>query len=293
MATATRAKKGYMVSPSPALTGAKLPSCKEVLAVVHFHHGNGATYKDAFKEVISEFLQFWERARIPTMRPDNILTKLEKIEQGYQLVKKNRHQEFKAQTKRESVFMEELEVFDVAHKDALSIMKIKEDKAFLVAQRQSGRLGYMGSIDVELARKEERSRKRRQVHEERRRQAQHLPTLASVAMGPGDSSSASASARAEESEEEFRVQQEQGAVGTSRGVSPPKRVKNVITSSLAATLDRTNVSDRGAVFLLTEAARAFGHEPEKVNINRSSIRRYRQKHLAVVRLTAKGGLEDE
>ncbi|KAA0192801.1 hypothetical protein HAZT_HAZT011738 [Hyalella azteca] len=60
--------------------------------------------------------------------------------------------ESKAETKRESVFKEKLErVFDVAHKDAPLIMKIEEYIAFLVAQRQSGRPGYMGGIDAELA----------------------------------------------------------------------------------------------------------------------------------------------
>ncbi|KAA0198191.1 hypothetical protein HAZT_HAZT002281 [Hyalella azteca] len=66
--------------------------------------------------------------------------------------------ESKAQTERESVFKEELErVFDAAHKDVPSIMKIEEDIVFLVVQRQPGRPGYMGGIDAELARKEERN----------------------------------------------------------------------------------------------------------------------------------------
>jgi hypothetical protein len=82
---------------------------------------------------------------------------------------------------------------------------------------------YIRVIDAELARKEEWSRKRRQVHEDRHRLAQQSPTSASAAMGPGDSSSTSYSARAAELEEKFHVQQEQGAVGTSRGVSLPKR----------------------------------------------------------------------
>ncbi|XP_047738778.1 uncharacterized protein LOC125178617 [Hyalella azteca] len=118
------------------------------------------------------------------------------------------HQDF-AETKRESVFKEKLErVFDVAHKDAPLIMKIEEYIAFLVAQRQSGRPGYMGGIDAELA-------------------------------------------------------------------------------CLAASLDRIKVSDRGAVFLRTKAARDFGHEPEDVNnqllLNNSPISAKAPSH---VRLTA-------
>ena len=46
---------------------------------------------------------------------------------------------------------------------------------------------------------------------------------------------------------------------------------------LAAALDRTKMTDRGAVFILTEAARSFGVEVAELNINRSSITRHRKR----------------
>ena len=47
---------------------------------------------------------------------------------------------------------------------------------------------------------------------------------------------------------------------------------------LAAALDRTKMTDRGAVFILTEAARSFGVEVAELNINRSSIARHRKRN---------------
>ncbi|KAA0200934.1 hypothetical protein HAZT_HAZT000370 [Hyalella azteca] len=108
-------------------------------------------------------------------------------------------------------------------------------------------------------------------------------------MDPGDSSSASCSAKAEE-KEEFHLQQEQRVVGTS--VSPPMRAKNVITPGLAASLDRTKVSDRGAVFLLTKQLETLTTSRKMLTINCSSIiRRYRQKHRAMYALQLKADLK--
>ena len=47
-------------------------------------------------------------------------------------------------------------------------------------------------------------------------------------------------------------------------------------------LDREKVSDRKAVFVLTETSRALGQSVEELNINRSSIRRERTKHRAQI-----------
>ena len=47
---------------------------------------------------------------------------------------------------------------------------------------------------------------------------------------------------------------------------------------LAAALDRTKMTDRGTVFILTEAARSFGVEVAELNINRSSIARHRKRN---------------
>ena len=66
---------------------------------------------------------------------------------------------------------------------------------------------------------------------------------------------------------------------TSQTAPPaPKRLrasKDVITPNLVSCMDRTKVSDRKAVYFVTECARALGQDPKELNINRTTIQRKR------------------
>ncbi|KAA0200091.1 hypothetical protein HAZT_HAZT002953 [Hyalella azteca] len=85
------------------------------------------------------------------------------------------------------------------------------------------------------------------------------------------------------------MQQEQRVVGTS--ISPPMRAKNVIAPGLAASLDQTKVSDRGAVFLLTKELKALATNQKMLTINCSSLRRYWQKHQVMYASQLKADLK--
>lgn len=66
-------------------------------------------------------------------------------------------------------FIDELDdLFDIAHSDALTMMRIEEDKKFLEKQRMKGRPGSMLGIDQNLADKEARSQVRKQQEEARK-----------------------------------------------------------------------------------------------------------------------------
>ena len=54
--------------------------------------------------------------------------------------------------KKKRKFSENLpDLFDIAHADALTTIKLPEDKYFLTAQREKGRQGCMGLSDLMLA----------------------------------------------------------------------------------------------------------------------------------------------
>ena len=53
--------------------------------------------------------------------------------------------------------------------------------------------------------------------------------------------------------------------------------KTVLNSELAAALDRTKLSNRNAVHVLSAAPRNFGHDPAELVLNRESLRRARMK----------------
>lgn len=42
-------------------------------------------------------------------------------------------------------------LFDIAHAEALALMKIQEDSDFLLAQREPGKRRHLGSVDKSLA----------------------------------------------------------------------------------------------------------------------------------------------
>lgn len=59
-------------------------------------------------------------------------------------------------------------MFDIAHSDALKMIRNDEDRQFLEKQRQNGRPGAMIGIDQNLSAKEERSRLRKEQEETRK-----------------------------------------------------------------------------------------------------------------------------
>ena len=51
----------------------------------------------------------------------------------------------------ESDFVEQMDdQIDIAHQDAMTMIRNKEDKAFVLAQREKGRKGSMGTVDMNL-----------------------------------------------------------------------------------------------------------------------------------------------
>jgi len=51
-------------------------------------------------------------------------------------------------------------LLDTSHRDAFAMIKIEEDRQFLLAQREKERRGSMFEVDVALSRKEEKRRER-------------------------------------------------------------------------------------------------------------------------------------
>ena len=100
-------------------------------------------------------------ARIPTRDVRNCRTKLGKLFEEWRLLKKNKGKQSVKQQSREAEFLCKLDdLFDIAHANAMNIMKIPEDKQFLLAQREKGRKGAMVGRDEKLDGKEKQVVKR-------------------------------------------------------------------------------------------------------------------------------------
>lgn len=162
MRSRTKDKIFIVGYPAHQITGCKLPSNRQVLATLFY---NLRTVKLNLKEsariTVQEVYIFWAKARIPTKYEKDAITKLEKLHLEWRNIQKDKNKTSEAAKKKIKEFASKLDdLFDVAHQDALTTMKSKEDKEFLLKQRQKGRPGSMLGVDLKLTQAEERKQQK-------------------------------------------------------------------------------------------------------------------------------------
>jgi hypothetical protein len=290
----TRSKqKVYLLSSfTDVLKGTKLPSLRQVLGLfLHEHTILRKTVREASSIAIEKTLEFWHKARIPVREARNCRTKLEKEFEEWRLLKKNAARTSATQQANETAFSSKLDdLFDGAHADAIQMMTIPEDRDFLLAQQEKGRRGSMAGIDVNLLKKEKRASQSRKQKEARRERAEISHEMVTAEAELASSSSSMSSL--EDSDEESR-----GATDVE-GIHTPsclkrKRLIPIMTPALTAMLDRTKVTDRKAVFIVAETAKSLGHDIQDLALSRSSIRRQRQDHRALISARLKAEFQAE
>jgi hypothetical protein len=120
------------------------------------------TVRASSTAVIEAIETFWAKARIPIRPKQHCIIKVEQLFNKWAGLKKNSKRDTDKQRENEAEFAQDLDnLFDIAHADALDLIKIQEDKEFLIAQRQPGRQGCIGSVDRTLTLKEARAAKRK------------------------------------------------------------------------------------------------------------------------------------
>lgn len=147
-----------IASKETQILGSKLPSLKQVFQVFFF---NLRTVKLNIREsanlVIRECIIFWEKARIPTRAVQHCVNKLIKMYESWRNLQKNAKITGEIYRKKENEFIVILDsLFDIAHSDALNIIKIDVDKEFLINQRLPGQPGCLSGVDKKETIKENR-----------------------------------------------------------------------------------------------------------------------------------------
>ena len=262
----------YLCTPKDGIYASKLPSKGQVLSFfLYLRINTGKTIRDSATTVMNQTSEFWKKAKIPVIRKDTAIAKLEKLYKVYQSLKKGRKRST-PQQRKESKFIADLpNLFDIATTDALTTMSKQEDKLFLIAQREPGRRGRMGSADFEQASKQKRSLKRKQMESERKTRWKRKDIASSNKVALDSSSSGG----------DTDSECDKASTSAEQHSSLPKRqraTKNVVTPQLAMALDRIKVTDRSAAYVLTETVRSLGQDPKEFNINRTSIQRLRNLH---------------
>ena len=269
---------------SEAIRGSKLPSNRQVLSRFYFlHYYEFQTIRESATTTARELLVVWGKARIPVRQEYHVVSKVKEIFSEWQSLLKNKNRFTATENSKRDVFLEKLdELFDVAHTEALNLIKIQEDHDFLIAQREKGRRGCLGPVDKKLLKLEER-RMERHVKAEARK-IKEDSRVSQVSNQPENDVDTSDSCDIWDNDPVHPL-----CISTPR----PKRQKTsirpngIISPELAAALDRTNVSDRNATYILAATAQTLGHNPNTLAINKESIRRARRTH----RETAADGIK--
>lgn len=163
------------------IVGAKLPSNRQVLQVFFYNMRYvQLSAKESAELVIDAAIIFWNQARIPIRQRIRCANKLFQLYDVWKSLQKRDIEKLSAAMKlKHDSFINDLDdLFDIAHRDAITMMNNEEDIAFLQQQRQKGRPGSMIGVDQKLAEREERSKQRKE--QEEARQLRRAQTSASM-----------------------------------------------------------------------------------------------------------------
>src|SRR6218665_1751668 len=179
------------------------------------------------------------------------------------------------------------DLFDIAHRDAVSLIKIEEDRLFLEAQREKGRRGTIAGVDRNLTLKKKRVMKRKTSA------AKYAAKIKRAVVTPSDSVNITTKRPDNQEGDDY----DDGSSSDSSSLNllsdpmegpstskPRVRGKvNLITPKVAAALDRTKTSDRKAAYIFSAMASSgqLQCNTEDVVICPSAIRRARMKHREV------------
>jgi hypothetical protein len=134
--------------------------------------------------------------------------------------------------------------------------------SFWLVSGKEEEFGYMAGVDNQLTNLEARRAERQSACEKRKNIEKQRQELSSGTVQLASSSSSTSESEAE------------GIQSTAHPKARRKRArKNIISPEVATALDRSQISDRKAVYILSAAASSPGHEVNELAVNRSSIRR--------------------
>lgn len=236
---ASKRRKLFLLSAESDILGAKLPSNQQVLGhFLHRHLELKKPIRTAATTTVKKVEEFWNRARIPTKHSQDIIKKVEKLFAEWQSLKKNANRRSKTQISNEEMFTSDFnDLFDIAHADALNLIKIPEDQEFLLAQREKGRHGSMISKDKVLEANEKAQEIKKAKEQLRKKKSEACVAILDKNIVLESSSS------------DFSAEEDSGSEEAAAGCSfepsshPKRGRKQVITKELAATLDRSGMSD--------------------------------------------------
>lgn len=267
-----------------------LPTTGDVLRMFfHYHQVEKKTVPESAKVSSDKVMDMWNKARIPTTYYSHVLEKVKSLVDDYKLIKKNKNRQSEAQRAREKEFEEKEHIlFDIAHQNAMQLIRIQEDREFLEDQRGSRRM-KMSGIDKDLTKKEERTEQRKRKEEDRKqREAGRKTESSSLHLSSTDDSES----EQQDTEDNYEIKipvyykKQINELQDSLSRSPskkPRTVQDMLSSpDVASALDRINLSDRKFTVLAAAIAQASGQDIMDTSLSRSTVYRKRKQHRSTI-----------
>lgn len=258
----------------------QMPITKQVLQRFHHHLSEQTITQCAVRNAshitVDEVMLIWHKAAIPTILKQHVIEKLEKYHSEWLLLKKNKGRVSESQRQRESQFQQKVHsLFDIAHNEAMMVMKIQEDRDFLTDQ-QGNRKMYMSVEDKKLTQQLLRLNERR-FAEERRKEVASVAASENIRCKPLDISFSESSSESDSSDNNFEPRKRVQQFADQKKQSSTVSSSNIFTEHVTSALDRNKTSDREAVRLIVPIAAALGCDPASIPVSRSTIRRRRKE----------------
>lgn len=252
----------------------QLPTSMQVMQRFHLHLKETKLVRNASHLTIEELSGLWSNAAIPVTSNKHAIEKLEKLHNTWLLLKKNKGRSTDIQKMREIGYEKELRLlFDISHFDAMTLIKIPEDRDFLVDQRGDRKM-FMATEDKDLVKKQKRAEERQRKFTELQHSARIASTSFAFEVCMTEESCESDSS--DDSDDDFQPAQRK----TPRSVEQhdvTTNARQLFTEHVTGALDRNQTSDREAVRLIVPVVVALGCSPLAMPLSRSSIRRARKK----------------
>jgi len=271
--------------PLEHITGARLPSGRDVMRNFVFYHLTlKKTVKESAQLVYAQLTPFWLKSQLPTRRKDHIIKKITDLYAEHCNLMKNDARGNEKDLENQENFSRKLDnLFDVSHAASDQLIHIEEDKEFLKLQQQS-RIGVIGSVDKKRADRERRALQRKLKTDSRvKRERDRAAEIEEVTTNISDTDSSGEDKETQSDERESSTDK----TFTASASSTRKRRKTVLSTKLAATLDRTNTSVRNSTMILASVINetddsSLSHSlPSKSTVHRrrQSLRKQTAQHI--------------
>ena len=261
----------------------QLPTIKDVLQRLYFFlKKEKCDLSSSSILVIEEVFQVWTKASIPTIEKRNAIQKIKTEYEKHRKALKNSSRRGAVQKQREADYKKySLGLFDMAKGDVMSVIKIQEDRDFLLDQRSTRKL-FIGGTDKEFEAKCKNKAKKLEDFERRcQKSREDINRLMQTAAGDEVHSSSSKASSSEDDTVDDNYEPPLKPQRSRSPLYPPASVnrrRRVIDDPLfVASCDRAGVSTRAAMHVVTPALMAAGVNVGELTLSIGSLHEARKE----------------